>query len=170
MMEEAAAAGISNHFIDGVLRSACSPDEYAGVFSADTIPPELADRRRFSFVTNLSRADEEGSHFVCVVGRPQYVLYIDPTGLPCIIDGIRSFLDAACNSSRSLLYNKSAIQDPVGSSHCGFYCILFVLYFDPAVQVDFELKFQKSPLLLKENDETCVKYIKRMLSPSAVPK
>jgi hypothetical protein len=153
------APGLSNLYIDEVLRAACGPD-YRGVFSSDTIPTELRSADRFSFVTNLSRADEEGTHFVAVVARPSHVLYFDPVGLPCIVPSILEFLNGC---RRPHLYSSSPFQDPVASSHCGFYCMLYVMFFDSNFAPGFPIRFHDRPPLTR-NDPLCERYIVDMLT------
>jgi hypothetical protein len=159
MEEEDGDFGISNVYIDKILRLYCS-QQYKGVFSADTIPQELCNEKTFSLVANLSPANSKGTHFVCLVARKHFLLYIDPTGIPCTVGSIKDFMRKC---GRSIFHNSRPVQDPVNSEHCGFYCILFCLYFDPSIANRPRGLVFHPPPRLKENDKKCVQYITEII-------
>jgi hypothetical protein len=146
--------GISNHFIEHVLKTYCI--DFYGVFSANTIPVKLLKREKFSIVCNFSKATEPGSHFVTIIALPNRVLYLDSLGLPCAVSEISTFL---LRLKKPVFHNRQQIQDGA-SKFCGFYCILFVLYFD-GKKPSFNLSFVTGKLLA--NDNLCITYIKRLL-------
>lgn len=147
--------GISNHYIDSILRPTCTG--FHGVFSADTIPTNLLRYNQFSIVCNLSKAGEPGSHFISIIVFPNRVLYIDSFGLPCVVQDIINFIRQL---KRPIFYNYQQVQD-VSSPFCGFYCILFVLYF---TYVSTTLQFERKHLL--QNDTICVNKIREILNKS----
>ena len=147
--------GISNLFIDSVLQPTCK--YYHGIFSANTLPDRLIELDRFSVVCNLSKYSEVGSHFVCIISLPHLVLYIDSFGMPSIISEITKFLSRL---NKPVSYNTIQLQH-LKSSFCGFYCILFVLFYDKPPILQPVLKFDDSNLLI--NDELCIVYIKNLL-------
>lgn len=146
-------SGISNHEISSILNPACKG--FAGVFSADTIPSSLVAQKNFSIVCNLSKAGKPGSHFVTLIDRERYILYIDSLGLPCVTPTIKHFLE---KKKKPVFYNKTQIQH-LSSKFCGFFCILFVLYFDR--EWEEPLIFSKN---LLRNDRVCIKKILEILN------
>lgn len=147
--------GVTNHYIESILKPVCK--NFLGVFSANTIPKKLTLLKEFSIVCNLSKVGEKGSHFVTIVVQPNVTLYIDSLGLPPFVPEICSFLQQL---RRQLFYNPHQIQDS-SSKFCGFFCILFVLYFSSTAT---PLIFEEKDLL--SNDTLCVKKIKEMLNKS----
>lgn len=145
--------GVSNHYIDSVLKPICA--NYCGVFSANNIPISLRKKKVFSIVCNLSNEGQAGSHFVTILSFPNYVIYIDSLGLPCIIEPISNFLSRL---NKPVFYNTTQIQS-AKSKFCGFYCILFVLLYDRKPNI--KLSFTRKNLML--NDERCVEYITQIL-------
>jgi hypothetical protein len=145
--------GISNRYIESILFPSCK--YFKGVFSANSIPGFLTNCETFSIVCNLSRIEEEGSHFISIIASSSHVLYIDSLGLPCIIPEISSFLQKL---SRPVFYNVTRVQD-LSSKFCGFFCILFVLHSERKCK--FSLKFEETNLL--KNDHICIDYIQQLL-------
>jgi len=146
--------GISNFYVTSILKPTC--ETFHGVFSADTIPTQLLQRDIFSIVCNLSKVDEPGSHFVTIISQPHKIFYIDSLGLPCVTPAIDKFLRKL---RKPVFFNRRQIQH-VSSKFCGFYCILFVLYFDR--KETSPLRFESTNLLL--NDRVCVKKIQEILN------
>ena len=145
--------GITNHYIESILKPVCK--NYFGVFSANSIPRELLKLKEFSIVCNLSKVGEKGSHFVTIVVKPNFTLYIDSLGLPPFIPEICNFLKQL---SHQFFYNPHQIQHS-SSKFCGFFCILFVLYFSSPPTT---LVFEEKDLFL--NDVLCVNKIKEILN------
>jgi hypothetical protein len=145
--------GVSNHFIDSILTPTCA--EYKGTFSSNTIPTQLLQCETFSIVCNLSPAGETGSHFVTIIAQRERVLYLDSLALPCLVSEINNFLQRL----KKPVYSNSQQVQHVKSQFCGFYCILFVLYFNnPVTKLLFETRD------LHVNDATCVKKIRELLN------
>lgn len=145
-------AGITNRFIDSFLVPIANT--FYGTFSADNINQQLLHKERFSIICNLSNAHEAGSHFVAIIVMPTYIFYIDSFGLVCFTQPIIDFMNKL---SRPVFCNVKVLQDP-NSSHCGFFSMLFVLFFD--MNKPFQLKFVTQ---LTDNDSRCTEYIKRMI-------
>lgn len=150
------SVGISNHYITSVLNPSCV--NFRGVYSANTIPLRLLKVDVFSIVCNLSKVDEPGSHFVAVIVQPQEIFYMDSFGSPCITPEIVGFLKKI---NKPVVYNTRQIQD-FSSKLCGFYSILFVLYFDADNGVPLVFDYKN----LLQNDVTCVKKICEILNKS----
>lgn len=145
--------GLTNIFIESFL-SPIIP-LFKGVFSADSINQNLINLSQFSIVCNLSRRGEIGSHFVTIIVFPSHILYLDSLSAPCIIPSIASFLNRL---RKPVFFNTRQIQHS-NSIYCGFYCIMFVMFF--STQSNFKLMFSKT---LELNDDKCISYIKRMSS------
>ena len=78
--------GLPNTLVDDIL----IPFKlYEGCFSSDNIPTQLRKKSQFSIICNLSSQEEKGKHFISIIVLSDYVLYIYPTGFPCLIDPIR---------------------------------------------------------------------------------
>ena len=144
--------GVTNVFIEEILFDNAS--HFYGVFSNDNVNPNLKYLNRFSVVCNLSNGNEDGSHFVAIIALPTYVLYIDSFGLPCVTENLCEFLSTL---NKPVYHNSKQIQD-FYSNYCGFYCMLYVLYFDK--ERLFTIEFTDN---LKKNDTLCIKYIISMM-------
>ena len=133
--------------------------DFRGVFSADNIDQSLAtEKDGYSIICNLSKVSEKGTHFVCIIGRPTYMIYIDSLGLPCRSESIAAFLKS---TARSLFYNTRTIQDPL-SPFCGFYCILFTLLFDSGMPNKIGSVVFTSDYA--NNDRKCIDYISQLVT------
>jgi hypothetical protein len=144
--------GLTNLFITAFLTK--HSRTFQGTFSADSIPQKLSVRKRFSIVCNLSNENAIGTHFVTIIAFSHYVLYIDSLGLPCFVRDIAEFLNVL---RRPVFYNLMQIQH-LDSSFCGFYALLYVLYFETRCKI--KLEFSAEQLLA--NDTLCVEYIMRI--------
>ncbi|MCG8668779.1 MAG: hypothetical protein MI867_05155, partial [Pseudomonadales bacterium] len=132
------------------------PNLYAGLFMPSELKSthvsRLRRRRAFNCILNV------GQHFVTVVARPGYLLYLDSFGLPALHKDVINFLHSL-SSSREIFQNKKQIQR--GSSmHCGLYALLFTCYFDKPQQ-SFRLHFTKMPG--PRNDALCVDYLEKLV-------
>ena len=145
--------GISNQYIESILRPTCK--HFQGVFSANNLPKNLKKVDTFFLVCNFSKVGEKGSHFITIISLPDAALYIDSLGLPCIVPDICSFLKQL---KKPIFYNDKQIQASE-SKFCGFYCILFVLFFQQNSELC--LKFDDKHFL--SNDAACLKYIQQLL-------
>lgn len=130
---------------------------FRGVYSSNNIDRSLISRRNnFSIICNMSKRSERGSHFVCIVVQPACVTYIDSFGLPCTSLHIRKFLREV---NRPILFNCRTIQS-LTSSYCGFYCILFALFYDDRMLHKIKLTFSSD---YEANDRKCIKYIRALV-------
>ena len=144
--------GLSNIQISNFLRT--HTKFFHGVFSSDNIDVKLRDLDKFSIICNFSKQDQQGSHFISIISFSNYVLYIDSLGLPCVMTHICNFLKSL---KKPIYSNTKQIQGDY-SKFCGFYCILYVFYFDEAR--NFRITFSNN---LENNDKICVKYISDLL-------
>lgn len=146
------AEGITNVYIDSILKS-CS--YYRGIYSCDTIPKNLCDIDHFGIVCNLSKEEETGTHFISIIVFPKYVFYIDSLSGTCLNPDINKFL---ASLQKPVFFNSKTIQSP-SSLFCGFFAILFILYFE--AYRNFKLQFDSE---LNNNDKICIKYLCTLLA------
>lgn len=147
--------GLTNDFITAALNHHCA-STFRGVYSANTIPSHLSTIPRFSIVCNLDRNDGPGTHFICIIAFPLYVLYIDPFARPCYKQNICNFLKI-CGKKREIFFNNQQMQS-VFSFSCGFYSIMFILYFHG--KHTFKLNLSKTNYA--KNDEIILENIRKM--------
>lgn len=144
---------LSNIEIEEFLKQ--KSDNFKGVYSADNIPQHISKNKYFSIVCNLSNSDEIGSHFITIIGLPLYTIYIDTFGIPCFKSTIYEFLKA---TNRAIFHNIKRIQHSA-SQRCGYYCILFVLFYENKKKSNITLRFYNSSL---KNDKKCENYINKL--------
>lgn len=149
--------GISNNYIESFLKGRVN--SFLGVFSANNLPTSATKKKNFTLICNHENLGEFGSHFITIVGFPNFVYYLDSLGRPCSIASIRRFLQSL---ERPIFYNSKKLQSPE-SVFCGFYCILYVLYFDRAFDgiTPPKIKFCSNDLL--KNDGECIRQIKEYM-------
>jgi len=150
--------GITNNYIESFLRPLTK--HFIGVFSANNLPNNLLKTKKFSLICNHDKLGEEGSHFITVLHCGFCIIYIDSLGQPCTINDIRNFL---LSFHLPVFYNARQLQS-INSSFCGFFCILYVLYFDKL----FDNFVYSSKLVfnvneLSSNDILCIKHIIKLL-------
>lgn len=153
-----AKGGMTNRLVDKLTSMKCG-NAFGGVYSADRIPPQFAARKKFVITVNLGKKSEPVGHFVTVVGRPTYIKYIDPYGLPPFQPDLKTFLDA-CN--RPIRHSDSQIQS-VLSKNCGLFSILFACRAankHGGKKLLFALGGSQKEL--EENDRRCIKYLSQI--------
>lgn len=150
---------VSNFELDDFLfPKTCN---FLGVFSCDTLPSIKNIKKNnyphFTLICNLSKASENGTHFVCIfVHENNLVIFFDSFGRsPKINKFILSFVNNF--NTNNIVYNTNIIQHPL-STACGYFCIFFVLYYDRfdcvyCFPIQLPLKFSLHNL--SQNDEKC---------------
>jgi hypothetical protein len=149
--------GLTNVYIEKVLLPRCK--YFRGVYSCNSIPEDIVHSQNFCIICNLSKLGEPGTHFVCIIVRPEYALYIDSFGMTCHEPNISHFLSRL---NKPVFYNNRRVQD-FSSRLCGGFCMLFVLFFERSEtwRAKNKLKFNFHNLL--QNDKTCMEYISCLL-------
>lgn len=146
----------TNTYLNELLFPLCK--SYRGCFSSDNIPP-YENNGINTFIVNLSKQDEIGTHFVCLVIKPNVVYYFDSFGKKC---GNEDILKYISNLDYKVYFNGLKIQHPK-SLMCGFYCALVVLVNDERCNFKKDIKFSTQESSLLKNDSLCLSYIKRAL-------
>lgn len=147
--------GLQNTSIATLLEHCGS---FYGVFSSDNIPKHLKGKNRFSIICNLSPKSKSGTHFIAIIAYNQTVIYMDSIGLPCSNNAILTFLKSL---NRKIYFNNQQHQS-VFSNYCGFYCMLYVLYFNTPkyFQIQNKIEFTNN---YARNDQLCYKFVKYLL-------
>ena len=108
----------------------------------------------FSLIVNLSNEGETGTHFIAIFITENKILYFDSLGSFQINPNIKHYLETY---KKPISYDQKQIQHLL-SSHCGFFCIAFIICIENMIQTKFFLKiFHKRKLYL--NDFICEKII-----------
>jgi hypothetical protein len=158
MNENRYLKSISNLDINNTLFEAAP--HFCGTYSCNNIPKDIAKLSIFSIICNIDKVGEIGSHFITIIGRSKRIMYIDPLAYPCTNKYIAKFLKKAQQyNNRKLEIQNVPIQHPI-STYCGYFCMVFVLFFEKDNH-GIKLKFNKHKLLL--NDIKCIKYLVQFL-------
>ena len=143
--------GISNVYIDKLMEKISI--SFNGTFSIDNIPVFNDDV--FSIIINLSKQNEIGTHFIAVYVLENKIIYFDSFGNQLNNSSLKRYLK---KDKKPIVFSKIQIQNLL-SSHCGFFCIAFILCIENGITLDdFLKKFYRKKLHL--NDYICVKIIK----------
>ena len=154
-MYNSSSIGLTSAYIEKFLQMYCR--NFHGIFSPDTLPIQTVGPG--TLVCNLSNSDLPGSHFISIIIRDSEVLYIDPFGTPCENELISNFMKLM---KKPIKYNSSMVQ-ALSSSFCGFFCILFCLYYDQ--KRSFQLMFYED---LRKNDLKCVQLIQMLTNENKI--
>ena len=113
---------------------------FRGTFSADNIPK--FEDRWFSLIINLSNEGQIGSHFIALFITDNEIIYFDSFGSLRINAVIEDYLKCY---RKPILYTQNQIQH-LFSSHCGFFCISFIMCMKSIIplQTFFKLFYKKS--------------------------
>lgn len=122
--------GLSNIFLINYISPRSK--NFIGVFSVDNLPLHLSLTLPCCFVTNLSKSDEKGTHFVAVyISEKNQLYYFDSFGfLPPIWNKLLlQFLKPWLETNSYKLVLSRPIQH-LKSLFCGWYCVAFCLVMD----------------------------------------
>ena len=148
---------VSNVYINEMLKNVPT---FRGVFSCDNIQHDDSFDR-YTYIINLSRQGELGSHFVAlsINNETEKVFYFDSFGLPCQNAYILKFMSGFAGKYE---FNCQTIQNPL-SVYCGFYCMYYVLASDLSYSFRKMMKpFIPSPSM--GNDYICINEIIKLAS------
>ena len=134
-------------------------NNFLGCFPADLQP--LTQKSSFAIIFNLSKHNEEGSHFIAIYKDKQKLIYFDSFGLPVHNNLIKSFLQKH-KKYRKYTYNKTKLQDD-SSSFCGLFCLSFLSAQDHNVSLNKYIKFFDLTNL-KLNDQISTNVLKSFIS------
>ena len=131
---------------------------YQGTFSCDSIKKPNFNFDISTYIFNLSKLDEKGTHLIAIQinNKNKKVTYFDSFGLKCTNKYLLSFIYSVNNKYE---YSTMQIQH-LNSIYCGIYCLAFVIHQDNANNFSNFLNMF-NPDKLKQNDSIAVKYIIR---------
>lgn len=162
--------GLSNGYIHDVLKHHIQLSRrFVDVYAADTINiTRLRRKDKFIFISNLAKSGETGTHFVCVVGTSDRLLYLDSFGQsprlsPTLYTKLKSL------GRKIVLQYKSPIQS-MTSDFCGMYCIYFACLHDDIRMADTQGILPFSSAQLKKNDALVMYNIKSLLKNNPMPR
>ena len=118
--------GISNIYIDQLMNKISW--SFRCTFSANNIP-KFKDKY-FSLIVNLSNEGETGTHFIAIFITENKILYFDSLGSLQINPNIKNYLEIY---KKPISYAQKQIQH-LFSSHCGFFCIAFIICIENMVK------------------------------------
>ena len=124
--------GISNRYINKILYAAC-PLTYKGCWSSNNIPFNILKKcKYFSIVINLSKKNEEGTHFIAVLVSPENTWIVDSLASFDLSERLYRQLSKHLPVKRKVQVPKHPWQ-AVDSIFCGFFAIYSSLYYDRRV-------------------------------------
>lgn len=149
--------GLSNKYIENFLYS--KSKSFKGVYSCNSLPVLTGN---FTIISNLSKVNEPGTHFIVIVVNDNQIGYFDPLGLPCFNKYILKYMS---KFKKKHVYNKIQFQC-WNSIFCGYYCILFILLHDRNYPFSkLKLLFSKN---CQQNDKKVVELIKYLINENIV--
>ena len=137
-------SGITNRYIERLMDN--FKTNFKGVFSSDDIPffPQL----NVSFICNLSKRNEIGTHFIAVFIDESHIFYFDPFGVECYVQSICKYLQ---HYNKEIVQSFLSIQHP-SSLHCGYFCIGFILALNDGYSISkYHMIFNLKNLYLNDN-------------------
>lgn len=106
---------------------------FKGVYSIDNFPKNLSNRN--FFITNLSKQNEAGSHWISIIkSEPNLIEIFDSLGTQ--FDKLKPFLKFRGNPN--FIYNDCAFQQQ-HTATCGYFAITFCI----ERVMNFDLKFKE---------------------------
>ena len=148
------SVGLTNQYVEKTGGKLLKKN-FLGCYPCDLQP--TIKTKTFSVVFNLSKHNEEGSHFVCIYSNKQKITYFDSFGESCFNPLIKKFL---CKNSknRKVEYNDTKIQDN-SSNFCGVFCLAFLMSQERQIPIDkFVAMFDSKNLTF--NDKISTQFIK----------
>lgn len=146
-------AGLFSTDLVNILNS--QSRSFRGVYACDKLPSDLCCQENFSIVVNLSPHTEEGSHWISIISTASCVIYADSFGLPPMNKAILNFL-LKCNRPKIYWVTQRVQADT--SQYCGYYCILYIIYFEKLP--NFTMRFTDN---YPDNDRKCIAYLQEFL-------
>lgn len=151
-------SGITNKDLEKLSRKFFNKN-FLGVFPCD-VPPNFK-KDFLSVIYNLSKHNEEGTHFVAMIKCKRKIIYFDSFGKTCENKNIIQYMK---KFNLPTEYNKKQIQHD-NSSLCGYYCFYFLyICFLQRKSLSFFIKlFEIEQKKLLKNDQKLMKKITKIL-------
>ena len=130
---------------------------FRGTFSCNNIPIVKDNTHHHSYIVNLSKKNDVGSHFIalCITQTKfqKTCMYFDSFGVSCDNKYILKYMS---NISDNYKYNAFQIQD-FSSLYCGFFALGCVMSYENNCIFKYINMFNENNLLM--NDKNVIKYI-----------
>lgn len=158
------ALGVTNGYIYETLVNQIKVSAlFQDVYASDSVDvSKLKKLSEFIFITNLSKSDAVGTHFVCVVRKENKIIYLDSFGLPASTSPALYARLRRLGKPIHEFYNYS-IQHP-SSAFCGMFAIYFALMYDYRRMPNTSGMKRFSRTRLRNNEKTLMKNIVRLLN------
>ena len=124
--------GLRNDVLEDFLHQFCHR-HFAGVFSVDTVPPQLLNvrRRERCFIVNLSSSHQTDGHFVAIYIKKKNLWYFDSYALPPPADNhhLSTLLQTwkKIGSGARIKYVLTYPVQSFNSLFCGWYAAAFCM-------------------------------------------
>lgn len=113
--------GLSNIELEKLAQQVLGK-QFLGVYPCDSTPKN-SHKKSFSVIFNLSKHDENGTHFVAILKKNNSIFYFDSFGKNCDNEFILNFINSL---SDNYYFNNFQIQTQT-SIFCGIFCLGFLL-------------------------------------------
>ena len=156
-----AVDGLSNVYIESTLDQ-LSTTNFIGVYSAENFPFKYLKKNRtqkMNLICNLSPSNKPGTHFIALCCSSNKIKYFDSLGMsPTTSKHVYNSLKKLTKRRHELAeVLPKAIQSDT-SSHCGFYCMLYVLLEDDYIKFCQPTGLKRFSINnLDMNDSICVR-------------
>lgn len=160
MRKKKTMPGFANHYIEELMfKISTKPNNFKGVHACDIFlnkvnKKKLLLKEKNCFIINLSSSNHKGSHFVCLLVKPEKVIeYFDSFGFPSFDPNINEAL-----TGFKVETFKETIQD-TSSELCGLFCITYLLWRQLGLEKNgYSALFDKEKKAL--NDNTVLELVK----------
>lgn len=150
--------GVTNGYLDEIGKKILGTT-FAGVFPCDLFPKlQKKNMKKYHIIFNLSKHNEEGTHFVCMSLHKKTLYYFDPLGDPLSNPYIKCFISMFPKSHKIVDLQEKIQHD--ASSLCGFFCLGYCMAKEKNISnKKFFSFFDKTQM--KKNDVLISKFIVR---------
>lgn len=153
------SSGLTNLYVEKLGKYICGRI-FLGVYPCDALP-SINKLKTFSIIFNLSKHDEEGTHFVSFVFKNNTLFYFDSLGAKLSNINLVKFVKKI--SPKRFIQLDTRIQDNT-SNFCGFFCLSFIAAFKNNISLkNFFNIFSKN---LKLNDDIVIRFLTKIIKKS----
>jgi hypothetical protein len=147
-------SGLTIGYLEEIGKKICG-STFAGVFPCD-LHPNVKNKSVFSVIFNLSKHNQDGTHYVCLFVDKKKIIFFDPFGKICSNEDIKKFIKLHLNKRR-FIETSNVIQDTT-SNFCGYFCLAFLIsqYQNMTTKIFFNI-FDKCDL--SKNNKIVTKFI-----------
>ncbi len=151
--------GLTIAYVEGLGKTLFGRKHFLGCFPAD-IHPSVKGKKVFSVIFNLSKHDEDGSHYIALFANEQEMYFFDSMGDRCVTKDILNFIKKE-KGNRRFKENLKQVQH-CDSTFCGYFCLGFILSQQLGISSKHFLNFFENKDLIL-NDKIIVHFIQFVL-------